>query len=450
MLEFLDIERAHGLTRKLGASEAEIYVLQTDGTRVEAERDSLSKIVSKKETKLGVRVAIGKKVGSAGGIISSWDDVEKIITEAIKIAKKNPEDKKWPGFNSHVSKAKIIPQILDKNIINIQPEELISILSDQLKIAKSVKDVYFSEGGISVGKGKTIYINDYGGPLEEESTSLTYGLELKKGGADGGTFYDYIYRVRLETDKIYETTRFALEKVIDAAKAKPVESFTGDIIIHHKEASLLVSILLSPAISAEQAQQDRSPLKNKLGSEVLSNQITVKDNPFLPWETGSTSFDDEGHPTAEKTIFDRGVFKTFLYDHYTASIDRVKSTGNASRMTPWTKPSPAPTNLEIIVDNAEENIDNLVSNIDKGVLVIRTIGSWMSNPISGQINLTISFGYMIEKGSLSIPIKGLVVADDFYNAFKEKFIGAGGKYECISQVCTRSLAWSKVKFAGKG
>ncbi len=445
----LDPEKIISQAERLGASEAEVYIVKSREYSVKAQRDAITEAEVHETLKLGVRVAVSKRIGGAGGIIATMDDVESIIGKAISIAKTAPPDEKWPGFNPRIGVAPFKPEIYDETTAGVDTGFLIGLLVKQLGIVREAENVHVAEAGIGVDVSETIYANSHGGPVSEKATLFSYGYELKRGGEEKGTYYDYIVKTRLEEDKVYSLTRKGVEKVIDASRAEAIGSFNGDIILGQEEAASIVAIMLAPAVSAEQVQKGRSPLRGKLGEDILSRAITVVDDPFLSWEPGSSAFDDEGHPTMKKNIFERGVLKTYLYDYYTASVEGKESTGNADRRAPWSKPSPGPTNLVVEVEDSKSSIDELIAGIEKGVLVERTIGSWMSNPISGQVNMTISFGYLVEKGSIAKPVKGLVVADDFYEALKDRFLGAGGQRECFSGVCTPSIAWTGIRFAGK-
>ncbi|MCE4619123.1 MAG: TldD/PmbA family protein [Desulfurococcales archaeon] len=449
-MEF-DLEKILQLGQKKGASEVEVYLTNTIANEITAKKNSIDQAVLEEVTRMGVRVALGKKIGAAGGVISSFRDVEKLLERAISIAKTAQEDKDWPGFNPKIGKASTEPDIYDKKTAELTPEELVKLLQDQIGVITSHENVLLAEGGIASRIVYSYYANTNGEVLDGRATVFGYMLELKSKTAEGeGTFYDYFYKARFVPEKVDETTKNAVEMVLKAAEAKPVETFKGDLILLQDEASSILDVLISPAISAEQAQQGRSPLIGKLDEKVLNERITIVDDPFLPWELGSSSWDDEGHPTSRKLVFENGVFKTFLYDHYTASREGKESTGNASRRSPWSKPSPAPTNLVLTIKGLQKNIDELISDVERGVIVVRTIGSWMSNPVSGQINATVSFGFLVESGSVSRPMKGVVVTDNIYEVLGDRFVGASEPVECRGHVCTPILRARDVTFSGKG
>jgi PmbA protein len=204
---------------------------------------------------------------------------------------------------------------------------------------------------------------------------------------------------------------------------------------------------LEPAFSAENVQQGRSPLKGKIGQKVLSEKITIRDDPFVPWGAGSTPFDDEGVPTRAKSVVEKGILNTYLYDTYTAKKEGKESTGNGFKRTPWSDPSPSPTNVVIEVET--EDLDSLLGELRKGVIVGLTIGEWLSNPVSGMLNATVTFGYLVEQGSITRPVKGVIVSGNIYEALGEKLRGGAGEKVCVGSYCTPALVIENFRLAGK-
>lgn len=447
----VDLEKILEMGRRKGADEVEVYLTNTLSKEITAKKNSIDQAIVEDVTRIGIRVALGKKTGSAGGVISGIRDAEKLLDKALSIARTAKEDEDWPGFNPNVGKASVEPEVYDDDTANLSSEDLVKILREQIESITSHENVLLAEGGIASRIVYGLYTNTNGDIVDGKTTVFGYMIELKSRTDKGeGAFYDYFYKAKYMPDKVHETTVNAVEMVVKAAESTTVETFRGDLILLQDEAASIIGVLLSPAISAEQAQQKRSPLKDKINERVLDDKITVIDDPFLPWEPGSTSWDDEGHPTARKLVFENGVFNTFLYDHYTASREGKESTGNAMRRTPWSKPSPAPTNLFLSVKELQRDLDTLIGDVKRGVIVVRTIGSWMSNPVSGQINATISFGFLVEEGSISRPVKGIVIADNVYEVLGDRFLGGSEPVECRGSVCTPIIRARDVTFSGKG
>ena len=429
---------------ELGASEVEIHIVELRRIRVDAAKGKINRVTAGNRVDAGVRVVIGKKKGNAGGVISSPRDLDKILEDALKIARVSKEDPEWLGFPENLGSGGTV-EVFDKKIAEVEPKDLVEITKNTIESLSEFEGVRHTESMTVSVIEKTFIANSRGGSVEGERTLLTVYTGASSGAE--GSYYDYYSGRRLDVDKIIEISRTVGRRAKEAAEAKPLETGTYTLILEPKVVSGILSSVLVPAISAENVQQGRSPLKGKIGEEVLNEEVTIKDSPYMPWLSGSTAFDDEGVPTIEKDIFSKGILNTYLYDTYTAKKEGKKSTGNGFKRSPWSDPTPSPTN--IVVDVKTQELDSIVSDIKRGAIVGLTIGEWLSNPVSGMINATVTFGYLIENGNISRPIKGVIVSGSLYEALGKKFGGGAGKVECFDAFCTPSLVLNDFRLAGR-
>jgi PmbA protein len=98
-------------------------------------------------------------------------------------------------------------------------------------------------------------------------------------------------------------------------------------------------------------------------------------------------------------------------------------------------------------DKHYSNLEDAVSDVKRGIYLVNSIGSWLSNPANGQINATVSLGYLIVDGEIREPVKGLVVGGNIYKVLNEGFIGTAGKTECMMGVCTPIIVVDGVSYA---
>ena len=148
-------------------------------------------------------------------------------------------------------------------------------------------------------------------------------------------------------------------------------------------------------------------LDNKeLGSFSLIDDGTLKNG------VGSSTFDDEGHPTQKTEIIKDGIFKSYLHNNSSAIRYKTKSTGNAGII------APEPTNL--ILEGKEGN----PFNIDKGIYITNVWYTRFQNYSTGDFSTIPRDGmFLIKNGEISQPIKNLRVSENVLNMLKniEKF-----------------------------
>jgi len=146
-------------------------------------------------------------------------------------------------------------------------------------------------------------------------------------------------------------------------------------------------------------------------------------------------------------VFDRGVLRTFLYDTYTANIDGRESTGNARRAG---SSNTYPDATNIIVLPGSPFLESIIRDLRKGLVVYGTIGEWLSNPVNGFLNATITHGLLIENGEVKQAVKGVVLSGDIYRLLKENLIALSREYEVVSNYMVPAIAIDNVTVAGEG
>ena len=80
--------------------------------------------------------------------------------------------------------------------------------------------------------------------------------------------------------------------------------------------------------SGESAIRKTTLLLGKENEKIMSEKITIVDDPFHKDAIIVSPFDDEGVACYEKDVVSNGVFKTFLHNLKTARYFKTTSTGN--------------------------------------------------------------------------------------------------------------------------
>lgn len=172
---------------------------------------------------------------------------------------------------------------------------------------------------------------------------------------------------------------------------------------------------INAAISGTNLLYGLTPLKDKTGSKVFSELLTIReDNEGVP-------FDDEASPTASKTLFDRGVFKGFIFDLYTASKTGQKSTGNGFKSGFWSASidSPVSPALSKISFEGGNTAKKELFSQDKAILIEGVIGAHSGNIVQGQYSMGISLGFLVEDGKITSMIDGAMVSGNIYEDFNK-------------------------------
>ncbi|MEL9941193.1 MAG: TldD/PmbA family protein [Ignisphaera sp.] len=433
---------------QLGASEAEVYIVREYSTSITGDSRGVESILSGESISAFVRVVIGKRLSVQGAMMSKPSDIETLVENAVKIARASPEDPNWVSLPKRISSSQIM-DIVDEKVKSPDIEFYTQIVKEALgKPSEISRNVLVNQAGVSLSFSERAIGNSYSSPISYEKTDFVFGIEVKAvGEGSESSFHSYYNAPTLKEFKMDKVVEEATKIALSTLKAKPVETGVYKVVFTPRVFASILQALIVPAVRADMVQKKRSPLANKLFSEVLSQQLTVIDDGAAPNMPGSGPFDDEGVATKRKTVFDRGVLRTYLYDTYTANIDGRESTGNARRSG---SSNTFPDATNIIVLPGTEPLDSIIRDVRRGIIVYGTIGEWLSNAVSGFLNATVTHGLLIEGGEVKQAVKGVVISGDIYKILKDNLIGISKEFDAVSNYLVPAIAVDGVTVAGEG
>lgn len=436
-----------------GASEAEFFGSWARVRAAEISDGRIKRISVSDAGKYGIRVAVGKRLASIG-LSDLSPDIDKLAETLVKIARNAPEDRDFPGFATNYSRG-VLSSTYDEKIAGLDPEGIAGLLKNVVDTAgdagrgAGADETIVTQGGLEVIDGGKLVVNSFGEHLYEENTMMSAWLEIKsrRDGSESTFYLEYGSR-RLDEDEILRETVEAAKLSTRFVGGKPVESGKYEVLLHPHVTAKFLATVLAPAFSALHVQRGRSPLKDKIDKQVLSENIDILDDPSIDWAIGSCSFDDEGIPTSRKYVVSRGVLETYLYDHYTARRENRYSTGNGFRRSVSSPPSPGFTNMYVAGRNTMK-WEELIGEIKKGIIVYGVIGYWTSNFVNGGTQATVTHGLLVEDGEVKGPIKGVVIGGNIYEWLGRDLIGVGDKVVPLGDVHAPAVLIRNVDVAGR-
>jgi len=143
---------------------------------------------------------------------------------------------------------------------------------------------------------------------------------------------------------------------------------------------------------------------DKLRQKVASENVTLIDVPGA-YSMSHRVFDDEGAPTRENVIIEKGVLKTYLHNTSTAKIFKTATTGNAGIV------SPTPWNLEM--DPGEMSKEELIKEVKHGLYLTNTWYTRFQNQATGDFSTIPRDGiFQIENGEIKQSLKNIRISDN--------------------------------------
>ncbi|NWG08830.1 MAG: TldD/PmbA family protein [Nitrososphaerales archaeon] len=168
---------------------------------------------------------------------------------------------------------------------------------------------------------------------------------------------------------------------------------TADIIQH-----------VGASASAFAVDAGLSFLADKIGQRVGAENFTLRDYGMIEGGLGGRGFDDEGLPTRENTIIEKGILKGYLHNNTTSKKFNTTPTGNAGIIDPH------PWNL--VVDSGTMSIEDLTKEVKKGILVTNNWYTRFQNLRTGEYStIPRDAAFFVENGKIKHSVAGLRISD---------------------------------------
>lgn len=405
------VEKAVKFGEQLGADEVEAYASRVDRKQV-GFTGSFDTVLTAGSTGLGIRVIIGKKTGFFATSSLLDVDVQQSVKAAYGVAKVSKPDVEWRSLSTFDGKG-CVEGVYDRETANVDPHKLVQAALLMMDTVQNCNEqLTITRGWVTTEKVETAIANNYGcNALREETFASTYiSIKAEDNGAKGVSSESQQTRSWRNLD-CYTVAQTAANRVSRIIHAQTLKQGTMPIVWRNKLFASVLRIMFSRTLTADAILKGRSPWIGKIGSRIASENFQLVDDGARRNGYGTRLFDDEGSPQQRILLVDHGVLQGYLYDSYTANIDRRESTGNAMREY-HNFPTPTPNNLTLQQGSAQS--EELRGSIKRGLYLVETIGAWLSNPISGDLSATATNAFLIENGELTKPVKGIIVTGNFF------------------------------------
>lgn len=324
-------------------------------------------------------------------------------------------------------------QLLDPKFDAVLPDDKVALAraSGEEVLGKNPK-IISVESRYSDGTnfGYRLASNGFEGETQHSWYSLSTSVSIKGEGEARPS--DGWYESAISYDELIKQGigQKALERVLRKLGQQKVASGKYTMVVDPLNASRLVSPLMG-AINGSSLQQKNSFLLNKLNEKIGSNQFTLTDEPHLVQSSGARYFDGEGIATERRSIFDKGVLKTYYIDTYCAKKMNVEPTISGASL--------------LVLQPGNKNLDGLVAGINKGILVTGFNGG-NSNSSTGDFSFGIE-GFLIENGQLTTPVSEMNITGNMILLWNS-LVEVGNDPRLSSSWRIPSLVFEGIDFSG--
>ena len=202
----------------------------------------------------------------------------------------------------------------------------------------------------------------------------------------------------------------AKEMCISSINPQTCESGTYSIIFRPYAMAEMMAFVISPNFNLKTYSEKRSCFAEKMGKKIAVDEFSLFDNPHLPDGIGSKPFDDEGVPTGVHYMINSGTFSGTFSDSFHAFKNGSSTTGNAARpgspMGRSANPIPVPSPHNLSVKEGNKDIEEMVRETKRGIIVGRLWYTYPVNPERGDFSCTARSGLLlVENGRITGPCR---------------------------------------------
>jgi len=402
MQEILDIARR-------SAESAEVFRVTSIRTPVQFEANRLKQIQAKESVSIALRLIKNGKMGfaQASGNISPTD----LVNMALETSQFGyPANFDFPSLRSFEEVVVFDPQV-----------ELIGVDS-MIGLGQAVVDAVcvntagiLCEGSISRGTATFEIANTGGGHASCKRTNFSISM-------DGMLVRDgdilYVGDIRSSCRPIMDPSPVAGEIIrqLDLARNNAsIKSMTMPVIFTPFGLS---GSLLAPLISAFNGKtvlDGASPIKDKKGMVIFDSRLSLTDDPTIPYQPGSTPFDDEGTPARRNALIEHGKVVQFYYDLHTAALAGSSSTGNGIRSGGM----PSPSVHALVLEGGRVAQADMIKDMKEGLIIEQLMGAEQGNILNGDFSGNVLLGYKVDNGEITGRVKDTMVSGNVYQLLKE-------------------------------
>jgi len=195
------------------------------------------------------------------------------------------------------------------------------------------------------------------------------------------------------------------------APAGPME-----VVLGNGWPGILLHEAIGHGLEADFNRKQTSAFSGLVGQTVASELCTVVDDGTIPFRRGSLNIDDEGNPTKNTVLIEKGVLQGYLQDHLSSKLMNAPVTGNGRRQGYDNIPIPRMTNTFMMA--GESAPEDIIRSVKRGLYAVH-FGGGQVDITSGKFVFSASEAYLIEDGKITAPVKGATLIGDGPTVLRE-------------------------------
>ena len=175
------------------------------------------------------------------------------------------------------------------------------------------------------------------------------------------------------------------------------------VVLGNGWPGVLIHEAVGHGLEGDFNRKGTSAFSKMIGQKVASDLCTIIDDGTVPGRRGSLNIDDEGVPTGNTVLIEKGVLKGYLQDRTNGGLMKHGSTGNGRRESYRHVPMPRMTNTYMA--GGQSTPEEIIASVKRGLYAV-TFGGGQVDITNGDYTFSATSAILIEDGKLTQPVKG--------------------------------------------
>ena len=401
-----DLEKYLGAALSAGGEYADLYFEYQESTSISLDESLVKGATQGVSAGCGVRVLSGERTGYAYTDDLSSDKILKAAQVAAHISN-GPARVSTVGLSELQLSRSLYPVVTAPTDIEIAAKLDLVLRADkaarahdnritQVRVgyADEVRHVLTvaSDGGVT---------SDYQ-PLARISVFCLAqeGKLTQRGFSGGGGRVELKFFLEDKTPEYFAAE--AARQAIVQLSAVDAPAGEMEVVLGPGWPGILLHEAIGHGLEADFNRKKTSAFSGLIGQKVASELCTVVDDGTLPSRRGSLNVDDEGTPTSQTVLIEKGVLRGYLQDKLSGRLTGASLTGNGRRESYADIPMPRMTNTFMLAGESEP--EDIIRSVRRGLYAVQ-FGGGQVDITNGKFVFSASEAYLIEDGKVTRPVR---------------------------------------------
>ena len=431
-----DLQKILDISLSRGGDFSEIYLEYKIYNFINMEEDIIKETAESISLGLGIRVLSGEKTGYGYTNDLSFEKIKKAALTAASIALSRTLREASPlspvQFHHNFYPVLESPhkESLEKKISFVK-ETYHSAQNFDRKIKKVKVSFLDHTQFVTILNSEGLKVSDVRPLIKLACLAIAEKEDKRETGFSGGggrVGMEY-FSTNLTPKEIGQDAAKEALELLEAALPPAGEM---PVVLAPGHSGVLVHEAVGHLLEADFIRKKTSIFWNKMGKKVGSSQVTIYDDPTIPYFRGSYNIDDEGTIPKKTLLIERGKMAGLLQDRLSAKLMRRPLTGHGRRQDYSCIPIPRMSNTYI--DRGRYSPDEIIKSVEKGFYAHKFLGGQVED--SGKFTFSVSSGYLIENGKLTAPVKQATLIGTNIEILKNiEMIGSDLKFGLQTGTC---------------